>query len=237
MATPSIIGEIRSSYAEHPGFQHEFWRWFAQGSFGATALRRFALAYYQHVRRFRLYIAGALTIAPSEELQAVLAENLADEYGVHLAGQAATDSHPEMFRRFMRSLGLEESDWADRESIEGLRRFQAIHFAMFQGDLVPETLGAVVFGMESSTPFRHGMVLQGLENFQQHSALAVDAGFFECHVVGDEGHSAELIDAALPFIEADPEGVMRGARLSFDARKLFLDDLMREVTMLDRAPA
>jgi pyrroloquinoline-quinone synthase len=229
MSGSGTIERIRESYADHPGYQHRFWQWFAQGAFDEAGLRRFALAYYQHVRRFRLYVAGALTIAPSEELQAVLAENLADEYGVPLAGRPAAESHPEMFRRFMRSLGLTETDWEGDEPIEGIRRFQEVHFALFRGGLVSETIGAVVFGMESSTPYRHGMVLRGLDAFGRRTGRVVDAVFFESHVTGDETHSEELIEVAGPFVEADPDGVMRGARLSFDARRLFLDDLGRQV--------
>jgi pyrroloquinoline-quinone synthase len=221
----TIITTIRTSYARHPGFQHYFWKWFALGDFTEAQLRHFALVYYQHVKRFRLYIAGAITISPAEDLQRVLAENLADEYGVALAGQPLADSHPEMYRKFMRSLGLSEVDWKDAEPISGIRRFQEIHFALFRGGLVSETLGAVIFGMEASTPYRHGSVVEGLKRFREHSDLDIDATFFEAHVCGDEAHSRDLLNAAMPFIEADPEGVARGARLSFDARKVFLDDL------------
>jgi len=227
----AMITDIRASYAYHPGFQHYFWKWFALGDFDEARLRQFALLYYQHVRRFRLYIAGAITIAPSEALQRVLAENLADEYGVALAGQPVADSHPEMYRKFMRSLGLSEADWNNAEPIAGICRFQEIHFALFRGGLVAEMIGAVVFGMESSTPYRHGSVVEGLKVFRPHSRLDIDATFFEAHVSGDEAHSRDLLNAAMPFIEADPEGVGRGARLSFDARKLFLDDLAQALNV------
>jgi pyrroloquinoline-quinone synthase len=226
---PDVVKEICASYADHPGFRHEFWTWFAEGGFDIVALRRFALAYYQHVRHFRLHIAGALTIAPSEELQTVLAENLADEYGIPLAERPVADSHPEMFRKFMYSLGLTAADWDNAQPITGIRRFHEIHFALFRGGLVSETLGAVVFGMESSTPYRHSMVIDGINRFCKHSGIVVDAAFFETHVSGDEEHGAALMSSALPFIEADPDGVMRGVHLSFDARKVFLDDLACEI--------
>jgi pyrroloquinoline-quinone synthase len=190
----------------------------------------------ERVRRFRLYVAGALTIAPSEELQTVLAENLADEYGIPLAGQPPQDSHPEMFRRFMRSMGLDETVWDAYEPIEGIKRFQQIHFAMFRGGLVSEMLGAVVFGMESTTPYRHGMVLKGVGKYCERTGETFDTTYFEAHVTGDEEHTVELLEAAEPFIEADPEGIMRGARLSFDARKLFLDSLREVVQGKVEAP-
>lgn len=225
-----IVDIIRSSYSDHPGYQHRFWQWFSTGCFDDTLLRGFARIYYQHVRIFRLYIAGAITIAPSEHLQAVLAANLADEYGL-ASPNGGADGHPEMFRRFMRSLGLSESDWQHDRPIDGLQRFQAIHFALFRGGLVPETIGAVVFGMESTTPYRHAKVLEGIERFRRNtqSQRDIDATFFRTHVTGDESHSKQLLEAAMPFIESDPGGVQRGARLSYDAREIFLDDLAAEL--------
>lgn len=41
----------------------------------------FALHYYQHVRRTRLYAAAVLSWTPVEEIQAALASVLWDEYG------------------------------------------------------------------------------------------------------------------------------------------------------------
>lgn len=223
------IEAIRASFIDHPGYRHGFWEWFGNGDFDAAELRRFALAYYRHVVRFRLYIAGALTIAPTERLQIVLARNLADEYGVHVAGQSPNFSHPEMFRRFMRSIGLTETEWDNYETPRGVRRFQEIHFALFRGGLVPETFGAVIFGMESSTLYRYRKVMEGLRKFEARTYLRIDSEFFAQHVVGDEIHSEELISAASTIIEDDFDGVVRGAHLSFDARKLLLDDLTKIV--------
>lgn len=226
---PSIVDDIRRSYADHPGYRHTFWDWFAQADLSAQDIRKFALLYYEHVLRFRLYIAGALTVAPSEALQVAFAEILADEYGVPLAGQPAADSHPEMFRGFMRSLGLTQTEWSNNRPLAGIRHFRDVHFALFRGDLVSETLGAVAFGMESTTPYRHGKVLDGLARYSERTGASVDATFFDSHVSIDEVHSAKLYAAALPFFEQDPAGIARGARYSFDAREVFLNDLAHEL--------
>lgn len=221
----SLLDTIRATYEAHPGYQHWFWDWFAAAELDATGMRSFALLYYEHVLRFRLYVAGALTVAPSEELQVAFAEILADEYGVHLAGHDAADSHPEMFRKFMLSLGLTEADWSCGTAIPGVKHFFDAHFAIFRGALVSESLGAVIFGMESTTPYRHGKVLEGLARYQERIGDDVDATFFSSHVSIDEHHSSMLYKAAMPFLEKDPKGIARGARYSFDAREVFLDDL------------
>jgi pyrroloquinoline-quinone synthase len=220
-----LIQEIQSTYVDHPGYRHTFWEWFASSDLTIESLREFALLYYEHVRRFRLYIAGAITVAPTECLQTVLSEILADEYGVPIVGHPPADSHPEMFRAFMRSIGLTESDWEGNDPLPGIRYFKAMHFALFHGGLTPEAIGAVAFGMESSTPHRHGMVLKGLDRFTARTDIPVDSTFFASHVSIDEVHSAELFSAAMPLFQSDPDGAARGARYSFDARAVFLDDL------------
>lgn len=221
----TLLDEIQASYADHPGFHHWFWDWFAGADLDADRIKQFALMYYEHVLRFRLYVAGALTVAPSEDLQVAFSEILADEYGVQLAGHPAADSHPEMFRKFMASLGLTAADWSGGTPIGGVRYFFKAHFALFRGELVSESLGAVVFGMESTTPYRHSKVLEGLAKHEEKTGETLDDTFFSSHVSIDEHHSELLYNAAMPFIAADPKGIARGARYSFDAREVFLDDL------------
>jgi pyrroloquinoline-quinone synthase len=226
---PGVLDEIRTTYEDHPGYRHWFWDWIAETDLDEARLKRFALMYYEHVLRFRLYVAGALTIAPSEELQIAFAEILADEYGVHLADHPPADSHPEMFRKFMSSLGLAADDWSGGAPIPGIKYFFNAHFALFRGVMTSEGLGAVVFGMETTTPYRHGKVLEGLKKYKERFGVAVDDTFFSSHVSIDEHHSSMLYTAATPFITSDPTGFMRGARYSFDAREVFLDDLAEQL--------
>lgn len=229
----ALLDDIRATYVDHPGYRHWFWNWFAEANLDTDGLKRFALMYYQHVLRFRLYIAGALTVAPSEELQVAFSEILADEYGIPLAGRPAADSHPEMFRKFMASLGLAESDWSGGAPIPGIQHFFDAHFAWFRGQLVSESLGAVAFGMESTTPYRHGKVLEGIAKYENRYSESLDVTFFSSHVSIDEHHSAMLYRAAMPFFKEDPKGIARGARYSFDAREVFLDDLGRRLAAIN----
>lgn len=224
-----VLSQIRASYDDHPGFRHEFWDWFAEADLGHEDFRRFALAYYQHVLRFRLYVAGALTVAPSEPLQVALSEILADEYGVHISGRPAADSHPEMFRNFMRSLGLTEEDWEGNTPLYGIQRFFDMHFALFRGALVGESIGAVAFGMESTTPYRHGRVVDAIRRYEAKTGTKLDDTFFASHIEVDEHHSNILFETAAPIFIEDQDSVERGARLSFDARQIFLDDLLKHM--------
>ena len=46
----------------------------AKGDYDLQFLRKYALHYYEHVRVFRLYLAGAMTAVPVEESQVTLSE-------------------------------------------------------------------------------------------------------------------------------------------------------------------
>jgi pyrroloquinoline-quinone synthase len=223
----SIIEEIESSYASHPGYRHAFWEWMMLGSFDQEVLKQFALLYYEHVKVFRLYLAGLMTIIPKEEMQIALAKLLADEYGIAVHGHGNEPSHPEMFRSFMRSIGLTESEWNKNHLIEGIEYYRRVHFSLFRGGLTDEAIGAVIFGMERTTPYRHGKVLKGLKIYDERNGTSTDKVFFSAHVMIDPGHNESLIDVAEEWFTR-PQKVERlklGARISFDARKIFLDDL------------
>ena len=65
----------------HPCLHAPFVRGMASGPLTRAGARRFALAYYPHILRTRLYQANALGIAEDERVQFVLAMILYDEYG------------------------------------------------------------------------------------------------------------------------------------------------------------
>ena len=231
MSAVDFARTIEASYRRHPGFRHWFLDWFSQGRFDLQRLRQFALIYYEHVKLFRLYLAGALTIMPDEGLQVALARILADEFATssHKPDEPLS-SHPELFRAFMRSIGLTEDDWRRSHLIQSITHFKQVHFALFRGDLVDEVLGATVFGCERSTPYRHGKVLAGLRRFASQTGAQIDHRFFSEHVSIDPLHSGALIDAALKLKGTlSIERVLQGAAISFNARKILFDGIAAEL--------
>ena len=53
-----IVKEIEQTYIDHPGFKHYLWDFMEKGEYDIDFLKKFALMYYEHVRVFRLYLAG-----------------------------------------------------------------------------------------------------------------------------------------------------------------------------------
>merc|ERR1712232_750662 len=98
---------------------------------------------------------------------------------------------------------------------------------MFRGDLAEEMLGAVIFGMERTTPHRHSSVQKGIAKFAKRTGVEVDTQFFSEHVAIDEYHNNKLVEP-IAHVFSDPTRVQRlkqGIIMSFDARKEFLDGL------------
>jgi pyrroloquinoline-quinone synthase len=225
-----VLNELLDSFAEHPGFHHEIWDWLAEGTYDLGQLQTFASLYYAHVRHFRKYLAGAITVSTIEATQVALADIVAEEYGCryNVELQANGPSHPELYRRFMRSVGVQPEDWESVAPIAGIEHFRQVHYTMFQnGEQLP-MLGAVMFGMESSTPFRHHRVTTGLEVFAAENNMNIDHTFFSRHVEVDPRHGQSLLMTVRTWLDSpvSVELLREGAIRSFDARKVFLDEVL-----------
>jgi pyrroloquinoline quinone (PQQ) biosynthesis protein C len=223
------VSRIEESFADHGGFRHPLWDWLATGSFELPALQQFAALYYAHVNEFRKYLAGAITVSTIEPLQAALAEVLAEEYGRRfdpLKGMAGP-SHPDLYRHFMQSIGIDPADWDSVPPINGIVHYKTTLFEMFRNDEEVAITGAVIFGMESTTPYRHERVSIGLQIFGRDHGIDVDHFFFSRHVEDDPRHGQSLLMPIRSWLDDRDrvEGLTAGALRAFDARKVFLDDL------------
>jgi len=224
------LTRITESFSEHPGYRHRLWDWLASADYELVALQTFAELYYGHVRQFRKYLAGAITVSSNELVQASLAEILAEEYGRRYDPLLGTygPSHPDLYRRFMRSIDLVPEDFDCSPPIPSIRAYYDVHYNMFQGGREIETMGAVIFAMESTTPYRHEKVTSGLSKFAPKCDLVIDDTFFSRHVEIDPRHGQSLLMPARAWLD-DPIAItalMKGAELSFDARAKFLDEIM-----------
>ena len=227
------VTSIEVGYVDAPGYRHPLWDFLESAEYDLATLQAFSILYYGHVRNFRRYLAGAITVATDERLQGNLAEILAEEYGRHfnVETQDYGPSHPHLYRQFMRSLGITEAAWTEAPTSDGARYMRDTHFALFRNDLEVEMLGAVIFGMEATTPYRHAKVATGLSIIAGREDLNIDDTFFSRHVEIDPRHGQSLI---LPIhdwlIETDlVAGLTRGALISFEARCAFLDEVLAEL--------
>lgn len=182
------------STQEHGVPRHPIWDWLASGSYSLEKLQSFALLYYGHIREFRKYLAGAITVSTIEQEQVEIAAILAEEYGVayHAESQSYGPSHPDLYRSYAVDRA-ERRRVGPRLGYGRCRRVQGSAFRLFQSGREVETMGALVFGMESSTPYRHERVTTGLRDFAKSNGTDVDTTFFSRHVEIDSRHGRRLI--------------------------------------------
>jgi len=215
---------------DHEGRQHAIWDHIGSGAISLEQFKLFAKYYYYHVLTFRRYIAGLLTAVSDEALQRVLADNLADEYGLYGdISEYENISHPGLYRSFLRSLGVLEATVKECPVLPGYLYYRDFHLALLASPRTVESIGAVVFGMESTTPYRHTRVARGIELLSQKYGSRVDSRFFDEHSALDDHHSLELAQASVSSVAEQHDAVIRGAVLSLDARKVFLDDLLAHI--------
>jgi hypothetical protein len=70
----AVLNGLDADLQDHPGFKHFIWKHIASSSMDLAFWRKFSLHYYEHVRVFRLYLAGAMTVVPIEDFQIILSE-------------------------------------------------------------------------------------------------------------------------------------------------------------------
>lgn len=188
--------------------------------------RRFALYYYPHIMRTRLYQANALGIAEDERVQYVLAMILYDEYGQGNMDEA----HPEVYRRFMRAAGVAEADIQRGGVI--IPELELYISQMMRLSQLGDWLAAaacVGIACEWPIPAMYKQFLVGLRTIP--GITEADLELFTGHIVLDEDHSAMMREALMPYAET-PEGQARireGVRINLDARHVFMTGLYHAV--------
>lgn len=194
--------------------------------FPVEQARRFALAYYPHILRTRLYQANALGLAEDEGVQFALAGILHDEYG---NGDPAK-THMAVYRKFLAAVGADPAKvGAGGTVIPELRLYiDAMMGYTRHGDWLAAA-AAVGIAMEWPIPYLYGEFLKGLRRIP--GITEDDLELFVGHVGLDIVHSSMMREALLPFA-ATAEGQARiraGVRYNMDARRVFMNGLHREV--------
>ena len=198
-------------------------RRFARRQVTALEARAFALLYYPHILRTRLYTAAALARVEWEEMQVALSSILHDEFG----GGDRSRTHPELYRRYLRAIGFGPLDWEYPPVIPELKRYIAHHYRVAQRGPVLEAIAAVGLAGEWPIPFIFRQIAKGL----QHALPASDEQMeiWLAHIPLDEEHALLVVEALGPRIKtaSDRREIRKGALESMDQRKRLYDGLER----------
>lgn len=194
-------------------------------SFELNKAKRFALLYYPHILRTRLYQANTLGITPDENIQFVLSEILHDEYGLG----NLENSHMQQYRKFMYALGFQQKEISKQEIIPELHMYINTMMQLTQGDDWLAAVAAVGVASEHPIPQYYKLLLQGLRKIPGINDS--DLELFIGHIDLDIEHSQLVEQAILPYLDdqENQASFSRGIKINMDARETFHAGLYREV--------
>ena len=226
MNPEEFLQRLKRDVIGHPALVHPFLERFGEGDADESGVRTFAIQYYRHVRVSRLYLAALISSCREDErLQLALAEILFDEYG-HLNPE---ETHPALYRRFLRALGVTEEEWEEPRTLPEIQLYIERHYALSRHPDVRLGLGALGPASEWPVPPIYVKLTEGLKRSAGLPEEALE--IFTSHVTMDVTHARIMMEAIAPYA-GDEEGQVRvreGALASLDARSVMLDGLYRAV--------
>ncbi len=224
MDSKEFLERLKRDVIGHPALTHPFLERFGDGDTTPEGVRTFAVHYYRHIRVSRLYLAALISgCRDDERLQLALAEILFDEYG-HLN---PNETHPALYRRFLRALDINEEEWEEPPTLPEIELYISAHYELCRNPDVRLGLGAMGPASEWPVPPIYVRLSEGLKKSAGLSEEALE--IFTSHVTMDVTHARIMMDAIAPYA-SDEEGqskVREGAMRSLDARSVMLDGLYK----------
>lgn len=208
---------------EHEGVAHPFLDRFARESLTLEQVKIFGNHYYQHAKMFLHYLAYVIPGLERESSQFILMENLVDEYGSFDPEWV----HPAVYRSFLKSVGLQPSDWNGLKPLPEVELYIDRHMAMCRfGDPVMGA-GALGVGTEWFVPTMFTQIHSGLRGSPEVPEESLT--YWTAHITLDVLHSYEAMRALVPFLDTSRNraAIREGALRSLDARKLLWDGMSR----------
>jgi pyrroloquinoline-quinone synthase len=221
-----FLERLKREVIGHPALVHPFLERFGEGDASEEGVRTFAIQYYRHVRVSRLYLAALISgCRDDERLQLALAEILFDEYG-HLNPE---ETHPALYRRFLRALSITEDEWEEPRTLPEIELYIEAHYALCRHPDIRLGLGALGPASEWPVPPIYVRLTEGLKRSAGLPDEALE--IFISHVTMDVTHARIMMDAVAPYAadEGGQRRVREGAMRSLDARSVMLDGLYRAV--------
>ncbi|MCQ4574152.1 MAG: iron-containing redox enzyme family protein [Candidatus Brocadiales bacterium] len=214
---------LEEEIREHPALNHPFLEKFRQGKLSLDRIRIFARQYYLYSRWFGRYLSAIVANIPDERPRTLLIKNLYQEYG---EGNT-NNSHPAIFRRFMKALRLDSREVEECEPLPEMHLFIHEYLYICQGGHFLKALGAIGPGTESIVPYIYRPIYEGLK--KEPSLKEEDIEFFALHITLDVEHSANIKEALLEYARSERNQALirQGAMTVLSARTVLWNGLER----------
>jgi hypothetical protein len=257
-ALQAMFEELHEHVMSHPVWRHPCFVRIFEGDFDQDQLQRFALNYFNQVKNTRQCVAlaqgrfsgfislpyGSLNERVSELAQIVLAQLLADEYGVgthsieeypDLADLLSSTTHIVMYRQIFEGLGVpfEKQDVPMLHGVADNVLIQRLLAGHPDFDLM-ESLASVGLGMEWGVPEFFSLLLGGMIRWAWRNEVALrqrHLWVFIAHVQYDVLHaiSVMLVTSLFGHEENALQRIKQATNMLMSGRYNMMSGLYREL--------
>jgi len=191
------LASIKSSMDPSRAKQHLFLLRFETGRLERDQLIRFALAWYHTARRHKEAFPVVVWNTLDDDVRFDLIEILREEYG----NGNRENIHARMLLRFLRALGIGDSDIRNAVLPAEIERFGREVLRIWK-DSPPARAFGLHFALEYLAAALHKHFAVGLEKYE--FLKTADREYFDYHRVAEEQH-ADHSEAGYLYYAADPQ--------------------------------
>ena len=175
------LEEIDNDIAEKHLLKHPFYLAWTRGELSKEALTDYAQQYYHHVAAFPTYLSAVHAHCDHQTTRKQLLNNLIDE-------EAGSPNHPELWKKFADSLGVEDADLAQTEKQPETKNLINTFRSVCGQRSTAEGLAAL-YAYESQIPSICESKIDGLK---KHYGVTKPEHYeyFTVHIEADREHSA-----------------------------------------------
>jgi pyrroloquinoline-quinone synthase len=179
------LDSIDNDIAEKNLLKHPFYLAWARGELSKEALSDYAQQYYHHVAAFPTYLSAVHAKCDDQPMRKQILQNLIDE-------EAGSPNHPELWKQFAKSLGVNDVDLAKTEKQSETQNLIETFRSVCGENSTTEGLAAL-YAYESQIPAICESKIDGLKKFYGFSDPK-GYEYFSIHIEADKEHSASERD-------------------------------------------
>jgi pyrroloquinoline-quinone synthase len=175
------LDKINNDITQKHLLKHPFYLAWTRGELSKDALTDYAQQYYYHVAAFPTYLSAVHTNCANQATRKQLLNNLIDE-------EAGSPNHPELWKKFTRSLGVHDVELARTEKQPETKELIDTFRSVCGRGSTAEGLGAL-YAYESQIPAICESKIDGLK---RHYGFTKPEHYeyFTVHIEADREHSA-----------------------------------------------
>lgn len=224
--TSPFQDSLRSITKHHSLWNHSFLERCGSSQLSLPEIGILATQMYAFCKDFNRILASILSCCPNENTQLVILQNLYDEMGEGDLNQ----SHPELFRRFTRALGMNDETLATQVVTPETRNLISSYLEIPHKYGYLAALGTVCYASEGIVSYLYSQLYKGIIDA---ASLPKDSLiFFELHIDIDDNHAANLerVIESTFLTPEDETNIKQAITEAMDARLQFFHGIERQLS-------